>query len=101
LCPLAKEIWGLVLTWEHYDADLICTQTQPVEIGAGWEQVAAKIPKQRRRHFNGVVIYTFWNIWKERNRRIFHNSSMDARQVASRAKEDIELHGRVFNNNFS
>ena len=63
--------------------------------------MAAKIPKQRRRHFNGVVIYTFWNIWKEMNRMIFQNSSMYARQVASRAKEDIKLHERVFNNNFS
>ena len=43
----------------------------------------------------------FWNIWKERNMRIFSNSSMDTRQVASGAKEDIGLHGRVFNNNFN
>jgi hypothetical protein len=37
LCPLTKEIWSLVLAWEHYDADLIHPQTQPAEIGAWWE----------------------------------------------------------------
>jgi hypothetical protein len=42
-----------------------------------------RLPKSQgkgQRHFNGVVIYTFWDIWNERNRRIFQNSSMDTRQ---------------------
>jgi hypothetical protein len=37
LYPFAKEIWNLVLTWEHYDAYLIRLQTQPAEISAWWE----------------------------------------------------------------
>jgi hypothetical protein len=36
------------------------------------------------------VIYTIWNIWKERNRRIFTGDFETVVQVASRAKEDIE-----------
>jgi hypothetical protein len=35
------------------------------------------------------VIFTLWNLWKERNRRIFNNSHESALQVASRVKEDI------------
>jgi len=62
------------------------------------QYTAARIPRQRRRHFNGVVIYIIWNIWKERNRRIFDNSSLDANQVAHRTKEDIELRSRALNN---
>jgi len=66
LCPLAIEVWRLVLGWEHFDVDLIRPQVQPSSIRAWWEEGAANIPRQRRRHFNGVVIYTMWNIWKER-----------------------------------
>ena len=98
LCPLAKEVWNLVLAWKHFDTNLIRPQTQPTEIRTWWEQVAATVPRQRRRHFNGVAIYTMWNIWKERNRRIFQNVAMDARQVAFKAKEDIYMRSRVFSN---
>jgi hypothetical protein len=73
-------------------------RVQSSNIRAWWEEEAAKIPRQRRRHFNGVVIYTMWNIWKERNIRIFQNLVMDAQQVASKTKEDIDLRSRFFNN---
>ena len=98
LCPVAKEVWCIVLAWEHFDTDLIRHQTQPTEIRTWWEQAATKVPKERRRHFNGVVIYTMWNIWKERNGRIFQVAAMDDRQVALKAKEDINMRFRVLNN---
>jgi len=40
-----------------------------------------------------MVIYTCWNLWKERNRRIFNNIQESPLQVASRIKEDIEQRG--------
>jgi len=51
--------------------------------------VATKVPRSERRRLNGVLIYTFWNIWKERNRRIFTNTHETTMQVASRTKEGI------------
>ena len=42
-----------------------------------------------KRQFTGVVIYTIWNIWKERNRQIFKNTSESPMQVASRVREDV------------
>jgi hypothetical protein len=35
------------------------------------------------------VIFTLWNLWKERNRIIFNDTHESALQVASRVKEDI------------
>ena len=43
----------------------------------------------RRRTFNRVLIYTVWNLWKERNRRVFENKHKTTEQVAYLAKEDI------------
>jgi len=43
-----------------------------------------------------MVIYTFWNLWKERNRRIFNNNSESVMQVAARIKDDIEQRRRAF-----
>jgi len=59
------------------------------------EDAAAKVPRSERRRLNGVVIYTFWNIWKERNRRIFDNLIETVPQVAVRIKEDIQQRKRA------
>ena len=65
---------------------------------AKWsEEEASKVPKQDRKRFNGILIYIVWNLWKERNRRIFENTHMTAQQVASLAKEDIMQRRRAMN----
>ena len=54
-----------------------------------WEDAATKVPKQECRTFNEVFIYIVWNLWKERNWRIFENEHKTSAQVASLTKEDI------------
>ena len=63
---------------------------------AWWEEAAKEVPTTERRRINGVVIYTFWNIWIERNRRIFNNEAETVLQVAARIKENIEQRKRAF-----
>jgi hypothetical protein len=60
-----------------------------------WEKIAIRVPSVDPRRFNGTKIYTFWNFWKERNRRIF-NISETVLQVAARIKDDIEQRMRAF-----
>jgi hypothetical protein len=54
------------------------------------------VPKSEHRRLNGVIIYTFWNIWKERDNRIFNNVVATVPQVVARIKEDIEQRKRAF-----
>ena len=65
-------------------------------IAEWWEDATIKIPKQERRRFNGVLIYIVWNLWKERNMRIFENEFKTAQQVASLTKEGIVQRRRAF-----
>jgi hypothetical protein len=97
-CPFAKEVWSLVISWENLNLPEPRSQAQadPMHIKAWWEETARKVPATERRRLNGIVIYTFWNIWKERNRRIFNNTSETGLQVAARIKEDIEQRKRAF-----
>jgi hypothetical protein len=83
-------VWSQVLSWEHFDVQLIHPTQDPPHLKSWWEEAATKIAKQEKRRFNGMVIYMLWNIWKERNRRIFDNAHESAMQVALRVKEDIE-----------
>jgi hypothetical protein len=36
-----------------------------------------------------VIIYTVWNVWKERCRRIFQNIATNADQLAGLSKQDV------------
>jgi len=89
LCPFTRAVWNLILHWEHFDESIILPAKDPTHLISWWEEVQSKITKDDRKRFNGLVIYTVWNIWKERNRRIFTNTHETAMQVASRTKEDI------------
>jgi hypothetical protein len=74
---------------------LILPSQEPVQVISWWEEAETKITKGERKWFNGMVIFTFWNLWKERNRRIFNNAHESAMQVALRVKEDIEQRKRA------
>jgi hypothetical protein len=61
-----------------------------------WAKTVNVVPLTEQRHFNGIVIYTFWNQWKGRNRPIFNSNSELVMQVAARIKEVIEQRRRAF-----
>jgi hypothetical protein len=46
-----------------------------------WDKATQKVPKSNKRHFNRIAIYTIWNILKERNKRVFNNTSESTMQV--------------------
>jgi hypothetical protein len=47
-----------------------------------------KVDKTERK-LDGIMIYFWWNLWKERNRRTFQHISLEANQVAMLCKDDI------------
>jgi hypothetical protein len=51
-----------------------------------WESRASHITRDRNREFNGTVIYTMWNTWKEHNQRIFEHNSLSVMQEAEKIK---------------
>ncbi|PNT67297.1 hypothetical protein BRADI_3g23451v3 [Brachypodium distachyon] len=89
-------VWEKVL--DHYNFNFL-QQVKPSDYRdtcAWWIQASKTIDKERRQYFNGVVIYIMWNIWKERNRRIFQTMAAPAFVVASLARDAIDTHRLAF-----
>jgi hypothetical protein len=86
-CPFAKQVWTQLKRW----LDLSVIEVVPMSgtIHGYWRKCRAKVDNSQRRKFDGVMIYFWWNLWKERNRRIFQQRSLQTDQVAMMCKEDI------------
>ncbi|PNT75617.1 hypothetical protein BRADI_1g35653v3 [Brachypodium distachyon] len=56
-----------------------------------WWNRSIKIGKQKEKHKDvTVAVYTIWNIWKERNRRIFQNEAI-SKGVGTLIKNELSL----------
>ena len=73
-CPFAQRVWELVQVWTH---DLVTKPTVDANIEDWWIQSLQNIPKEQRRTKAAVIMYTAWNLWKERNKRIFEAEEAD------------------------
>jgi hypothetical protein len=52
--------------------------------------------KKTKRSRSGRLLYVIWNIWKERNKRIFQGIRRTYVEVAYIAHEDIRQHALAF-----
>ena len=95
-CPFAQVVWSQVSLWEGLNTFQQALPTSFNSINDWWEAVNKLVPKESRRSFNGMAIYIMWNVWKERNRRIFEQKYLSAQQVASKTKENLKEFKQAF-----
>jgi hypothetical protein len=91
-CPFARAAWRQILACVILPAQSDASATN---IREWWEAATPPLPKNQKHAFNGIVIYTMWNLWKERNHRIFESVALLPVQVALRIKEDVSQFRRA------
>jgi hypothetical protein len=89
-CPFTREVLRLI--WQWCSLAGTPTQASPSLSTTDWLSCCAVVVKPRpQRQTMGILLYIWWNVWKERNRRVFDFIQKNEFQVVSAAKEDLDL----------
>jgi hypothetical protein len=92
-CPFTKEVWGILKQWMQLTT--IQSVNDSGALYSYWWRCRRKFQKSERRKVDGIFIYFWWNIWKERNRRQFQQITLNPIQVATLCKDDIMQYRRA------
>lgn len=87
-CPFALQVWRKVSDWA---SGMVTVPLAGSELQTWWCSSINAAAKEKRRATAAVLIYTAWNLWKERNRRIFDGIQCSELQVFFFIKEEIQL----------
>ncbi|KAJ1260431.1 hypothetical protein BS78_10G231700 [Paspalum vaginatum] len=93
-CTFSKGVWDLLLSW--FNKNDLRTVSQQGSVYGWWKRLRRMVTTQERRLFDGLVIYFWWELWKERNRRSFQNVERSVLAVTSFVKEDLNLRRAAF-----
>lgn len=85
-CFFSRGVWGIVTTWlsiPHGAAPIFSTLEE------WWNANTEGCDAAARMRFGHATTYVLWNVWKERNRRIFNDASRSVLDVAYLVMEDL------------
>jgi hypothetical protein len=87
-CVFAREVWVLVAAWSD-NTVTVPGRLQTLE--SWWSTGLAHASAADKSKRAAIMIYTAWNIWKERNRRIFEAKTATPRRVFQLVKGEMAL----------
>jgi hypothetical protein len=88
-CSFAKQAWLLVSNWTSRTIQVPADLEEGIE--DGWKRSLKFLPQVEKRSVVSIQMYTAWNLWKERNRRIFEQKLLQPLQVFQLIKEEVNL----------
>ncbi|GJN11283.1 hypothetical protein PR202_ga29462 [Eleusine coracana subsp. coracana] len=83
-CVFSRQIWYNLLRNVGHQ---ILTPTADSAIVDWWLTARKRIPKAHRKGFDSLVVLVTWEVWKERNRRVFQRTSRNVMELLTTIQE--------------
>ena len=91
-CCFAQEVWWLVHIWT---GGLISIPEPGITVQDWWNSSIQAAGAQDRSRVAAILIYTAWNVWNERNRRIFNGTSLSPMRLLDMIQSEMEVRRRA------
>jgi hypothetical protein len=85
-CGFAQEVWVLAAHWTE---GFIRVPNQNLSLAIWWNGELARLSSEDRLRCAAYLIYAAWNLWKERNRRIFDGVLSTPSRVLQLIKDEM------------
>ncbi|CAN6171901.1 unnamed protein product [Urochloa humidicola] len=86
-CVYAQQVWVLVAKWTD---NLVQVPPRTGSVEDWWNSSLCGLPKKTKQQRATIMMYTTWNIWKERNRRIFEQVAASPQRMLASIKLEME-----------
>ena len=87
-CSYTCAVWDQLVNWLNLHQ--LPASNSVSSIYRWWKKCRALVAKDNKSFFDGLVIYFWWNIWKERNRRTFRQEEKTVTELTYLIKEDVQ-----------
>lgn len=88
-CVFSREIWFHTLRWIGHED--VTPSTTEISFNDWWACAARRVPRERRKGFNILVILVAWELWKMRNRCVFDHASPQVPVLLHLIREEDKL----------
>jgi hypothetical protein len=90
-CSFFRKVWLSICHWQNIPGAQLSDDN-----GAWWTGLNQLYPKSLQTKVRGSLLATWWNVWLERNRRIFQSISSDENCIARIGQEELDLRRSAF-----
>ena len=89
-CRFTKRLWKEIATWAQ-NSNLHPSAWPHSETLENWWTAMSNAPSTRRKGLRSLIILVCWEVWKERNSRVFEHTESTNFMVLQRIKDEARL----------
>jgi hypothetical protein len=90
-CPWTRQIWSAVASWSDTHTLLPSSWNGLSSVSAWLQFCHQQAPTDKRKGAKSLLMLTAWEVWRERNRRIFQHEMLSTTALVARIRDEAIL----------